>query len=283
MSSSSQSSQPPPSPTEHKTPSSSNSSLILVQSASQVASETSNEPSFMLNNIAEKAPQADKSQNSSATEEGRPSQAEPRHCWICLQDEGVDSPETSEWRSPCPCNLQAHEECLLEWITDLESPASGGHANSKIYCPQCKAEIKIERPIELIVAITDLITSVGRQFLFPAGASVLIGCLYSGSLVYGLNTLQLVFGTEEAQRLLYEGRRMRIYKNIVPDAWVSWSIKTLQITNPFLPSASNGGWLFGSLPLIAPALILSRTRIADRTFSILPIIVGLFRIRCYCR
>ena len=49
-------------------------------------------------------------------------QVEPRRCWICLQDESEDITHTSEWRSPCKCKLQAHEECLLEWIADLETP-----------------------------------------------------------------------------------------------------------------------------------------------------------------
>ena len=47
-----------------------------------------------------------------------------KKCWICFSDETEDTPQTSQWRSPCPCALVAHEECLLDWIADLESPSS---------------------------------------------------------------------------------------------------------------------------------------------------------------
>ena len=67
---------------------------------------------------------------------------EPRHCWICLTDEGSDS-TTNDWRSPCSCNLTAHEECLLQWISETESTSrKEGLPRQKIQCPQCKSEIR---------------------------------------------------------------------------------------------------------------------------------------------
>jgi len=41
------------------------------------------------------------------------------HCWICLMDEPVTEREAGNWRSPCSCNLTAHEECLFQWIVSL--------------------------------------------------------------------------------------------------------------------------------------------------------------------
>lgn len=201
--------------------------------------------------------------------------AEPRHCWICLQDEGDDSPEASQWRSPCPCNLQAHEECLLEWITDIQAQPSGGTSLSKkVLCPQCKAEIKVERPIELVVALTDLVSAVGQQLLFPTGAGMLLGCLYSGSMVYGFNAIELVFGSEEGRQMLFAARETpSLIRRILPDSVIDWFFTIMRLTDPFVPTAG-GTWVFGVAPLIAPALLLSRTHIADRTFSLLPIMVS---------
>ncbi|ELR07764.1 hypothetical protein VC83_01129 [Pseudogymnoascus destructans] len=203
--------------------------------------------------------------------------AEPRHCWICLQDEGDDSPEHSQWRSPCPCNLQAHEECLLEWITDIQAQPSGGTSLSrKVLCPQCKSEIKVERPIELIVAVTDLVSAIGQQLLFPTGAGMLLGCLYSGSMVYGFNAIELVFGGGEGRRMLFAARETpSLIRQILPGAVIDWFFTVLRMTDPFVPT-SGGTWVFGVAPLIAPALLLSRTHIADRTFSMLPIMYLLF-------
>ncbi|OBT46003.1 hypothetical protein VE00_03728 [Pseudogymnoascus sp. WSF 3629] len=203
--------------------------------------------------------------------------AEPRHCWICLQDEGDDSPEHSQWRSPCPCNLQAHEECLLEWITDIQAQPSGGTGLSKkVLCPQCKSEIKVERPIELIVAVTDLVSAIGQQLLFPTGAGMLLGCLYSGSMVYGFNAIELVFGGEDGRRMLFAARETpSLIRQILPGAVIDWFFTVLRMTDPFVPT-SGGTWVFGVAPLIAPALLLSRTHIADRTFSMVPLMYLLF-------
>jgi hypothetical protein len=80
-------------------------------------------------------------------------------------DEGEEGGSTSPWKSPCPCSLRAHEECLLEWIADKEATnAKDGLAGIvKIECPQCKATLKIQRPKEMIVLLTDLISTLARM------------------------------------------------------------------------------------------------------------------------
>ena len=80
------------------------------------------------------------------------SNKEPRKCWICFADETEDTPTSSEWRSPCPCSLKAHESCLLDFVADLEAPQNRKSAGPpKIECPQCKAKITIARPRSLVV------------------------------------------------------------------------------------------------------------------------------------
>lgn len=48
-----------------------------------------------------------------------------KKCWICICDSTEDDPDNPPpWRSPCTCNLTAHETCLLDWVADLENPRS---------------------------------------------------------------------------------------------------------------------------------------------------------------
>jgi hypothetical protein len=207
-------------------------------------------------------------------------QAEPRHCWICLQDEGDDeAPDTREWRSPCPCNLQAHEECMLEWIADLEAPDTRkGRLPTKILCPQCKAEIKVARPLDVIVSSVALVNALGNFLILPTGISALFGCLFSGSMVYGVNALCLVFGTEEAHRMLVSGsqRNFTLLESFFgphKSRWASLLTKLTMITDPFLPTTQSLRLLLG-VPMIGPALVLSRTTLADHAFAVLPITVS---------
>jgi hypothetical protein len=97
-------------------------------------------------------------------------EAEPRKCWICFNDETEDDENTSEWRSPCPCVLVAHEKCLLDWIADMEAPSSrrrAGGRNGKIQCPQCKAEIKLERPRSIVISLVRVAERVTGLLLLP--------------------------------------------------------------------------------------------------------------------
>lgn len=82
-----------------------------------------------------------------STAEPTSEKKEPRRCWICQLDDTEDTPESTAWRKPCPCSLEAHDECLLEWISAEEAPKKGELAHSKrIKCPQCSHEIMLERP-----------------------------------------------------------------------------------------------------------------------------------------
>jgi hypothetical protein len=202
---------------------------------------------------------------------------EVRTCWICQQEDTDDTPETLDWRTPCPCSLTAHDSCLLEWIANKEAPKPGNIASTKkIFCPQCQAEIKIERPQDYLVIAADKVQSVAKIMILPTALSAVLGCFYSGFMVYGMNTLNIVFGPEEATNLLAPS---------LSDLETSFQIRRRPSTqilqrfiksiDPFLPiSECFTNWkLFVGLPLIAPALVLSRTKVADQVFAILPITV----------
>ena len=93
---------------------------------------------------------------------------EPRKCWICFSDETEDTPTSSEWRSPCPCSLTAHESCLLDFVADLEAPQNRKSAGPpRIECPQCKARITIARPRSLVVEGVRAVQRVTARFILP--------------------------------------------------------------------------------------------------------------------
>jgi hypothetical protein len=209
---------------------------------------------------------------------------EAHRCWICQQDSTEDEPGI-EWRTPCPCSLTAHHSCLLEWIVAEEAPRPGELATTRhIVCPQCHAEIKIERPQDYLVLATESVQRMAKALVIPAALSSLIACFYSGFLMYGINTLQMVFGHDEAYRIMAQAgtRHFQAMHRLQPEQGnkplqaVSRLLRTASMSfDPFLPSTDwMAHWkLFIGLPLIAPSLVLSRTRLAEPFFTIVPVTV----------
>lgn len=170
---------------------------------------------------------------------------EPRKCWICYTDETEDTPLNSEWRSPCPCALTAHEVCLLDWLADLENPRArkrtGRHA--KMVCPQCKTEIVVTRPRSYIVDVVRLVERVAGRLVVPGMVFTLAGTVWAGCCAHGVYSMYFVFGTDEAKQILEE--------------------------------AAEGTWNSGlnlGLPLIPLVLIFSRTRYAEGLLPAIPVL-----------
>ncbi|KAM0795012.1 RING finger domain protein [Usnea florida] len=171
------------------------------------------------------------------------SMKEPRKCWICFADETEDTPTSSEWRSPCPCSLTAHEACLLDYVADLEAPQNRKSSGPpKIECPQCKAKITIARPRSLVVEGVRAVQRATARFILPFTFVTLAGTVVTGCWMHGFSTIYLLFGPEDAERLL----------GIDNNAGI------------------NSKWALG-LPFIPLALIAARTRYADNLLPILPI------------
>ncbi|GIC86948.1 RING finger domain protein [Aspergillus udagawae] len=170
---------------------------------------------------------------------------EPRKCWICYTDETEDSPLNSEWRSPCPCALTAHEACLLDWLADLENPRSrkrNGHG-AKMVCPQCKAEIVVSRPRSYIVDVVRMFERLAGRLVLPGMVFTLAGTVWAGCCAHGVYSMYFVFGTEEARQILEE--------------------------------TADGTWNSGlnlGLPLIPLVLIFSRTRYAEGLLPAIPVL-----------
>lgn len=187
---------------------------------------------------------------------------EPRKCWICFNDETEDDETTSEWRSPCTCSLKAHEKCLLDWIADMEAPSSrrrAGKGAGKIQCPQCKSEIKLERPRSLVVDAVRAAERLTGPLLLPSFVLITATAAYSTLSLAGTYTIYQVFGTEDALQILGP-----LYET--PDT---------RIASPLLRLANHvrQHWrLEFGLPLIPTVLIASRTTFADSFLPFLPLI-----------
>jgi hypothetical protein len=252
---------------------------IETPSDSSSCQPESSSQSFILNNPnMAQLPDSSNVEKAPAPEPpaSQPPTQEIRTCWICQQDSGDDTPG-QQWRRPCPCSLTAHDECLLEWISSEEAPRPGDIATARqIKCPQCQAPIKIERPRDYLVLTTGKIQFIAKSLVAPTAVSAFLGCFYSGFLVYGVNTLHVVFGAEEAARIMapspYDMGILNAFKMRAGSHAVR---KIFKIMDPFLPSVDSlPNWkLFVGLPLIAPSLVLLRTTVADKLFTVLPITV----------
>ncbi|KAI9815322.1 MAG: hypothetical protein M1827_002802 [Pycnora praestabilis] len=255
----------------------------LTRSTSHAPSTTSEDSQTVyLNNPS--SPQKESFTNQQQQQQQLTSQAviqssstpadEPRKCWICFTDETEDTPLSSEWRSPCPCALTAHESCLLDWIADLEAPSSRKRINrsAKILCPQCKSEITVQRPRSYVIESVNAIERVAGRLVIPGALTVLGGCLWTGFLVYGINTVHVIFGSRDANRIL--GNGIFAVTNDLPITLMEGDPRALsRFLNPFGASAAGWSWRLGiGLPLIPLVLVMSRTTLADSVLPVLPIL-----------
>ncbi|EFQ98180.1 RING finger domain-containing protein [Nannizzia gypsea CBS 118893] len=169
-----------------------------------------------------------------------------RKCWICYTDESEDSPLNTEWRSPCPCALSAHEACLLDWLADMENTEGPNvhQEGAMMLCPQCKSEIHMSRPHNLILDLARKCEGTLNRLVLPGVAFTLVGTVWAGCCAHGVYSMYLIFGRETTIRLLEEAAQ-----------------------GPF------GIRLNLGLPLIPISLMFSRTQYAD---SLLPVIPVLF-------
>lgn len=223
-------------------------------------------------------PQSNNStQSRDAQEDKVPSAAAEREiqtCWICQMDDTDDGPQASPWRSPCPCSLRAHESCLMEWI----AVSADKEMAPKIVCPVCKYQLKIDQPKDYLVLMVDKMRRMAETMVLPTAAGALFSCFYSGSLLFGVNSLALVFGADEARGMI-----LAHYDDFIdrPVLGSSIHLPIRQMLTKYLFPFLGGGFMAVpswratvGLPLIAPTLLLSRTRIADSIFSIVPVTVG---------
>ncbi|KAJ9621278.1 hypothetical protein H2203_007330 [Taxawa tesnikishii (nom. ined.)] len=190
-------------------------------------------------------------------------------CWICLLDETDDTPESSEWRDPCPCALVAHEDCLLDWIADTESPSTRRRttiSRPQILCPQCKTEIKLARPRSVVVEGVRAMERLFAKLAIPGAVLATFGGVLSACNVHGMHTIYSIFGPDDGRRILRPV--LEEFEMVRTISLENWRADFAEIVREQLIH-----WrLRVGLPLITPMLILSRTRIMDSVLPVLPIV-----------
>jgi len=134
-----------------------------------------------------------------------------KKCWICICDSTEDDPDNPPvWRSPCKCNLTAHESCLLDWVADLENPRNSKRKPStKILCPQCRSEIKIARPKSYILEGYRAVDGALARLVLPGIGVSLLGTIWAGAWIHGFQSVYLVFGEEDARRIFQHASKHR--------------------------------------------------------------------------
>jgi hypothetical protein len=186
--------------------------------------------------------------------------ADVKRCWICFTDETEDTPTSSEWRSPCPCALTAHESCLLDWIADMEAPNSRRQRSplDKILCPQCKSEIVLARPRSYVVDAVRVVESSASKLVLPGVLTVGVTSFWSLCWSHGVHSVYMVFGAEDAQRILEP----------------LWYLPPADFSpGQQLLSYIKARWRLDiGLTLIPPILVCSRATIADGVLPILPML-----------
>ncbi|KAM3421724.1 hypothetical protein BST61_g2104 [Cercospora zeina] len=197
---------------------------------------------------------------------------ELKRCWICMSDSTEDGPETSPWRDPCPCALVAHEDCLLDWIADMESPKNALNRNcpGTIECPQCKAEIKLSRPRDYIVDAMKSLERMTDRAVIPVSGLALSGAMVHISQYVGVHTIYAIFGAEDGNRLLEPQWRMTIQPPV--EVYASEPEKAWEILSTLFLDLQNHWRLLVGVPMITPMLVLSRTSLADSVLPVLPIV-----------
>jgi hypothetical protein len=206
----------------------------------------------------------------------KPSADEPdspvKKCWICFSDSNEDTPETSPWRDPCPCALVAHEECLLDWIADMEAPKNSRNRSltlPQITCPQCKSEIKLARPRNYIVDVARGLERLGSRMVWPGALTLLSGLIVQGNFALGMHTIYRIFGAQDGFRIL----RPLMRQMVAPPIDLDLPPRLIAARILYKFSQHLRHWrLYIGVPLITPLLVLSRTALADSVLPALPVL-----------
>lgn len=173
-------------------------------------------------------------------ERARPVDA-PRRCFICLTDQDPSDPPGT-WVDPCPCTLEAHQDCMLSWVTDCE------HSNKPLLCPVCKSKIELEGHWDLVVAASD---ALHRRFTrispFVLFTGVSMGVQFSLQL-YGALALWTFAGKNSLLRFLMgpdmvidttRAGSMALVKDRVWKALAMMNVAPALLFGRLLPNLSN--------------------------------------------
>ncbi|KAI1383071.1 uncharacterized protein F4822DRAFT_422086 [Hypoxylon trugodes] len=169
-----------------------------------------------------------------------------RRCFICLTDE-PEASLSADWSTPCTCSLEGHHECLMAWVTDLESQ------DKDIKCPICKSPIIIMERRDRVIQFSNFINKKFSQW----SPRILFGFIASGALVsssiYGAKAIDLFAGPEATVNFLLDTEDLTLLdimrqQNQTAHREIGPPINLLRVA---------------VLPLIAPGLVLNRLRLGE--------------------
>lgn len=119
-------------------------------------------------------------------------------CFICLGDAGEEG-DISDWVHPCPCSLEAHHACLLQWVDECE------RESKPLKCPVCQAPIRVEGAKDLAVELSDAIRNFVNGVSPIAIGSMFGGAVMAGQALYGFHAIRIFAGEEAVLNILGTG------------------------------------------------------------------------------
>lgn len=142
---------------------------------------------------------------------------------------GTDEEEPGiEWTSPCRCKggtKYVHQMCVQHWVDEKQKMSS----STSVSCPQCQFKYIIKYPsANLILYIYEnmerLITVSSPLVLATLSAST----LYWGSFTYGITSLTLALGREEAGEFFSSPDSALAIVTLPLLPWVIFAIKLMR-------------------------------------------------------
>lgn len=163
-----------------------------------------------------------------------------RNCFICLQT-SAETPDAT-WVNPCPCTLEAHEDCLLRWVSETEASSN---RSKGLRCPACNARIKLIEPHDTFVRFRERMHRVYSRATPAVLLSLIATCGMAGSSWYGLMAASVFAGPDSAMRWLGLGRAI-MERHWIRVPWWRWR------------TGWEVGFKFWLLHFIAPSLMLNK-------------------------
>jgi hypothetical protein len=194
--------------------------------------------------------------------------ADTQHvCFICLQTD-ADAPN-GPWVHACPCSLEAHEKCMLQWIAEMETTprtSTNSQSSQGLRCPACRARIRVEEPRDAVVAFYNAFQrSYGR--ISPIVLLTLVsGGTMVGSAWYGWNALSVFAGSPAANRWL--GAR------VMPDQFALTSVVRLAELSLIGPGLVVLWWVPGSVFSMLPGSVLVSFFVRKEVFANIPLLTA---------
>ncbi|KAL8288391.1 hypothetical protein RB597_000485 [Gaeumannomyces tritici] len=181
-------------------------------------------------------------------------------CFICL----LNSNETprATWVNACPCTLEAHEDCMLKWVAQMEASGSpgGGRRGSRnkggLRCPACKGAIQVFEPFDPMMWLRDRAHRAFSRTSPIILLSMMGSFAVAGSAHYGITAMSLFAGGNTTMAWLRVGDMSRR-----PPGLVWWRHAP---TYAFVSRA----WL---LHLLMPGLLLNKAIPGIDTYLLLPV------------